>query len=120
MAVIIVLKHKETGRTQSKYSVDAREFLASEEGKNWEFHRRLGRTAKMVESGVATQEVGGDSKAVEFHGESVMQEDARKAVEPVAPDPLSASVEEKTQPEAPRGARGGGKQEPAKAKSDDK
>jgi hypothetical protein len=124
MAVIIVLKNKETGERVSHYSVDAREILNNPDTK-WEFHKRLGRTAKMVESGVATQTVkGAQDGAVEFHGATVMQEDAKKAVEPPAPtsdaavDETSTTrdvlTEKKESPQAPSGSRGGGKQEPAK------
>ncbi len=143
MATIIVLKHKITGKEKAKYSADARELMKQDP--NWQFERRLGRTAKMVESGVAAQAADGDSKAVEFHGEAVLQEDARKAVTPTLPDPINAdagggvpvdvvsvpspvnataendktSTKDET-PQAPRGSRGGGKQEPAKGKSDGK
>lgn len=123
MATIVVLRNKETGEKRSMYSVDAREVLKDPV---WEFEKRLSRSAKMVESGVAVQSApGGGSQAVEFHGESVLQADARRAVEPKVEDPLknvepAAASEKKDIPQAPRGSRGGGKQEPAKADADDK
>lgn len=124
MATIVVLKHKETGEKRSMYSVDARTVLKQDPA--WEFHKRLTRTAKMIETGVAAQAAPGEgNKAVEFHGESVLQADARRAVEPKMEDPLknvepAAASEKKDIPQAPRGSRGGGKQEPAKADADDK
>lgn len=117
MATIIVLKNKETGEKRSMYSPDAREVLNGPEKEKWEFVRRLGRTAKMVETGVATASAGTSDGAVEFHGDRVLQDDARRSVEPAPADPVAESKTEL--PEAPKGTRGGGKQEPAKAKDDE-
>ncbi len=119
----MMLKNKDTGQTRSFYSPDARTLLGRPDTE-WEFVRRLGRTARMVERGVAAEKTGSEG-AVEFHGDRVLQEDARKAVEPTKPDPLSTDTQPATEtekkeiPQAPRGSRGGGKQEPAKAKPED-
>ena len=118
-----MLKNKNTGQTRAFYSPDARTLLGRPDTE-WEFDRRLGRTARMAERGVAAEKTGSEG-AVEFHGDRVMQEDAKKAVEPPKVDPLTADAqpvaetEKKDVPQAPRGSRGGGKQEPAKAKPED-
>jgi hypothetical protein len=144
MATIVVLKNKETGKERALYSALAREVLAGPNAEKWEFVRRLERTARMMEGTGTAAVKTGEAGAVEFHGEARVQEDARKAVTPTEPaavavnDAIAGKSEEGTfpgktdedsplvlettgaLPQTPRGSRGGGKQEPAKAKPDDR
>lgn len=123
MATIVVLKNKKTGEKKSMYTPDARDVLGGPDSEDWEFVRRLDRTARMVETGVAAEKAKGEDGAVEFHGDRILQEDALKAVSPKNPEKVELEENmsgdaKKDVPQAPRGERGGGKQEPAK-KADD-
>ena len=116
MATLIVLKNKVTGEKKALYSVDAREVLKDPNGE-WEFDRRLGRSAKIVEAEIAAgKPQNAEDGAMEFQGERAEQESAKKSVSQSSANAVSGQ----DVPQAPRGSRGGGKQEPAKADTDDK